>query len=296
MPSSYKPSPLSFGSPRTSPFRRPESPSPSSPASTIRPSTPTSTARPTTPTTSPTKPHTPIQSPSKLHTVTTPTINDGDEEEDTGTVRNLTPSLTKRESFASTSPTRSSTPLANKAAIMNRMALDGDALAKLPPAQVREMREGFQILDRDNDGTVNRDDVVDMLTNLGQDSSLSAVSQFFPPGQPQTINMPMFLNTLSTLLAPFSSYQELMNAFAAFDEDDSGQIDVKELRDALIHTSPEAGERPMTEREIDEVVSGFTGRRAFGKGMGQGGRGDVFRYPELVGSIMGGGETKQQEG
>lgn len=47
------------------------------------------------------------------------------------------------------------------------MALGGDALAKLPPAQVREMREGFQILDRDNDGTVNRDDVVDMLTNLG---------------------------------------------------------------------------------------------------------------------------------
>lgn len=130
----------------------------------------------------------------------------------------------------------------------------------------------------------------------GQDSSLSAVSQFFPPGQPQTINMPMFLNTLSTLLAPFSSQQELINAFAAFDEDDSGQIDVKELRDALLHTSPEAGERPMTEREINEVITGFTGRRAFGKGMGQGGRGDVFRYAELVGSIMGGGEAQPQEG
>lgn len=29
------------------------------------------------------------------------------------------------------------------------------------------MREGFQILDRDNDGQVNREDIVDMLTNLG---------------------------------------------------------------------------------------------------------------------------------
>lgn len=176
------------------------------------------------------------------------------------------------------------------------MALGGDALAKLPPAQVREMREAFQILDRDNDGTVNREDVVDMLTNLGQDSSLSAVSRFFPPGQPQTINMPMFLNTLSTLLAPLSSQKELMNAFAAFDEDDSGQIDVKELRDALLHTSPEAGERTMTEREIDDIMIEFTGRRAFGKGIGQGGRGDVFRYPEFVGSILGGGEAQQQEG
>lgn len=45
---------------------------------------------------------------------------------------------------------------------------DGDALARLPAAQVKEMREGFQILDRDNDGQVTRDDVVDMLTNLGR--------------------------------------------------------------------------------------------------------------------------------
>lgn len=51
---------------------------------------------------------------------------------------------------------------------MNRMAFGGDTLAKLPPAQVREMREGFQVLDRDDDGTVTREDVVDMLTNLGE--------------------------------------------------------------------------------------------------------------------------------
>ncbi|KAI4240817.1 MAG: hypothetical protein L6R40_004931 [Gallowayella cf. fulva] len=301
MPPTYKPSPLSFGSPRTSPFRRPESPTPSSPASTVRPATPTPIiGRPATPTTSPTKPHTPLQSPSKLHNVTTPTVdNDDDEEEvdDNRTVKYLTPSLTKRDSFASHSPTRSSTPLSNKPALMNRMALGGDAVARLPPAQVREMREGFQILDRDNDGQVNREDVVDMLTNLGQDSSASAVSQFFPPGKPQTINMPSFLNTLSILLTPLSSQQELLNAFAAFDEDDSGQIDVKELKDALLHTSPEAGERAMTEREIEKVLEGFTGRRAFGKGMGHGARGEVFRYPEFTASIMGSvdGDQKEQQ-
>ena len=48
--------------------------------------------------------------------------------------------------------------------------MNGDPLSKLPTSQVREMREGFQILDRDNDGLVNRDDVVDMLTNLGTSS------------------------------------------------------------------------------------------------------------------------------
>ncbi|KAL9019756.1 MAG: hypothetical protein Q9185_003002 [Variospora sp. 1 TL-2023] len=312
MPSTYKPSPLSFGSPRSSPFRRPESPSaakpsPSSPASTIRPSTPTSSARPVTPTPSPTKPHTPLQSPSKLHTVHTPTLTDDEEdeeekeeeeEEDSRTVRNFAPSLTQRGSFTqSTSPTRNSTPVANKPGLMNRMALGGDALAKLHPAQVREMREGFQVLDRDNDGLVNREDVVDMLTNLGQDASPPIISHFFPPGQPQTLTMPVFLNTLSALLAPLSSQQELMNAFAAFDEDDSGQIDAKELRDALFHTTPEPGERAMTGREIDQVIDDFTGRRAFGKGMGgSGARGEVFRYPDFVDSIIGGREVASKAG
>jgi len=44
---------------------------------------------------------------------------------------------------------------------------DNNALSKLQPAQVRELREGFQILDRDSDGHVGREDVADMLTQLG---------------------------------------------------------------------------------------------------------------------------------
>lgn len=52
------------------------------------------------------------------------------------------------------------------------LLLSGDALAKLPPSQVREMREAFQILDRDSDGRVNKDDVSDVLTNLGKLSRL----------------------------------------------------------------------------------------------------------------------------
>ncbi|KAI4260092.1 MAG: hypothetical protein LQ352_000471 [Teloschistes flavicans] len=295
MPSTYKPSPLSFGSPRTSPFRRPQSPSSSSPASTVRPTTPTPALRPTTPSTSPTKAHTPLQSPSKLHHVTTPIVSDEEEDSHGRELRDFKLPLTTHDPFASPSSTRNPTPLTNKPALMNRMALGGDALVRLPPAQIREMRESFQILDRDNDGQVNREDVVDMLTNLGQDSSASAVSQFFPPGQSQTINMPLFLNTLSSLLAPLSSQQELLNAFAAFDEDDSGQIDVKELRDALLHTSPEAGGRAMTEREIDEVVNRFTSRRAFGKGMGHGARGDVFKYQEFTASVIDGAEPEQKE-
>ncbi|KAL1970483.1 hypothetical protein VTN77DRAFT_4127 [Rasamsonia byssochlamydoides] len=285
----YKPSPLSFGSQRASPFRRQSSPS--SPSATIRPSTPTS---------SPGKGHTPIQSPSKLsqsYTVEDEEAVSGDDERATNEriaapkFREPAPSPTRgANAQGSVSPmTGAKSP--------RQAPVDNDALTRLPPAQLREMREAFQVLDGDNDGSINRDDVADVLMNLGQDSSSAATSQYFPAGGAQTMNLPTFLNTLSTLLAPLSSQKELLNAFAAFDDDDSGQIDVAELRDALLHTNPEAGESPLTEKEIDEVLSGFTGRRAFGgKSARTGGlngvkRGDVFRYQEFVSSIMGGADN-----
>ncbi len=37
------------------------------------------------------------------------------------------------------------------------------------------LRDGFQILDRDSDGIVNRDDVADMLNQLGKDPRLPAL-------------------------------------------------------------------------------------------------------------------------
>lgn len=87
-----------------------------------------------------------------------------------------------------------------------------------------------------------------------------------------------------------STFQELLNALAAFDDDDNGQIDVAELRDALLHTAPEEGETPLTAQQIEEVFSGFTGRKAFGgrgpkSGMSK--RGEVFQYHDFVRSVVG---------
>jgi Ca2+-binding EF-hand superfamily protein len=165
----------------------------------------------------------------------------------------------------------------------------GNALSQLQPTQVRTLREGFEILDRDSDGVVNREDVADMLNQLGLPSD---VSQFFPPSTPQTMTLAVFLNSLATSLAALSPSSELLSAFSAFDDDDSGQIALDELRDALLHTAPEPGERALTAAEVDKVMAGFTGRRAFSKSnIGGGGlnkRGDVFRYQEFVNSIAGG--------
>lgn len=165
---------------------------------------------------------------------------------------------------------------------------ESNALSKLQPAQVRELRECFQILDRDSDGVVDADDVRDMLNQLGLPSSDRDIEAFFPSDRPQTSTMAVFLTQISTLLATLSPSAELLNAFSAFDDDDSGQVDLAELRDALLHTMPDQGEQALTASEVDRVLGGFSGRRAFGKTMMGGKRGEVFKYQEFVNSIAGG--------
>ena len=99
-----------------------------------------------------------------------------------------------------------------------------------------------------------------------------------------------FLNSLAEALAALSPSAELLSAFSAFDDDDSGQADWAELRDALLKTAPEAGQRAPTAAEVDRAVGGFTGRRAFSRNMtAQLGakRGDVFRYQDFVASVTG---------
>ncbi len=128
-------------------------------------------------------------------------------------------------------------------------------------------------------------------------ANTSDITAFFPPSTSQSVGLPTFLNSIAVQLAALSPPAELLSAFSAFDEDDSGQVDMAELRDALVHTAPDAGEKPLTEREIDRVMSGFTGRRAFGKhASGMGTRGEVFKYQEFVAGVAGGatnGETER---
>ncbi|KAI1115991.1 EF-hand [Nemania sp. NC0429] len=288
MPTGYKPSPLGYGSPRSSPFRRQESPS-SSPLG----------SRQTTPTPSPTKQNS-LFTPSRFVSPSANRTPSQDISEDR-TPRRFGPppdSMTSPPSLASTARISPRAPATSSHASIGHSS----ALSQLQPAQVRVLRDGFQIMDRDSDGAVNREDVVDMLTQLGLPAKASDVSQFFPPGGPQTMSLAAFLNSIATSLVALSPASELLSAFSAFDDDDSGQVDLAELRDALLRTAPEPGERTLAPAEVDKIIAGFSGRRAFSKssmGMGGGGggggglgggprRGEVFRYQEFVNAVMGG--------
>ena len=86
------------------------------------------------------------------------------------------------------------------------------------------MRESFSVLDSNSTGSINAASVVETMQSIGlQDQNMS---QFFAFGQPQQLSLPQYLNQLANILVGLSPQQELLNAFAAFDDDDSGQVDV----------------------------------------------------------------------
>lgn len=178
-----------------------------------------------------------------------------------------------------------------------------DSLSKLPPQLLHNLRESFSVLDSNSNGSIDAASVSDTLQSLGLHES--NLSQFFPPGQPSQLGLPQYLTQLANLLVGLSPQQELLNAFSAFDDDDSGQIDVGELRAALLNTAPDPGERSLTQKEIDRAMEGFTGRRILAKNViGIAGvrglntpapkkGGDVFRYQEFVANLTGGPATAE---
>ncbi|KAI9695157.1 MAG: hypothetical protein M1820_008863 [Bogoriella megaspora] len=287
--SPYKPSPLSFNSPRRSPFQRSDS-RPGSPL-TIRASTPTAPPNKSgTPSTSADKragspsPWTSTRgTPGGLEPPTSPSRNPSHgsnisllDEKSNATATYTRPTSSRTETSETVRPWQSSqAPLASPPLNIN----NADILSHLPPAHLRSMRESFQVLDSHNKGSIGSADIAAMLQQLGLDASPAALSAFFPPNSSGTINLAAYLNNLASLLAPMSSQEELLAAFEAFDDDDSGQIDVKELKDAIMHTAPDQGERPIGDRELDGIMDGFKGRRAFGKHSAGGlAKGEIFRY------------------
>ncbi|KEQ76584.1 EF-hand, partial [Aureobasidium namibiae CBS 147.97] len=175
----------------------------------------------------------------------------------------------------------------------------------LPQSLLRSMRESFEVLDNSNTGAITSASVADMLQQMGMDSSPKAVAAFFPPNTPSSISLGRFLDLLSAPLAEISEPSELAAAFAAFDVDDSGQIDKHELKDALLNTAPEPGAEDfrLSDQEVDAIMSQFSSRRAFGaKGVfgkelagGNQKRGEVFRYRDFISNISGNGGVEGPE-
>ncbi|BGP23665.1 myosin regulatory light chain 9 [Rhodotorula toruloides] len=128
--------------------------------------------------------------------------------------------------------------------------------------QVQVFREAFSLIDQDNDGIISEADLRGLLASLGQQPShellhsllhaqplSSSSSQPSSPASPLPINFTTFVTLLASHLSPLSPEQEMLEAFACFDERNEGFVRGGEVREWLGGT----GNR-MTEAEIDRLL------------------------------------------
>ncbi|KAK9451844.1 uncharacterized protein V1518DRAFT_409699 [Limtongia smithiae] len=113
------------------------------------------------------------------------------------------------------------------------------AFTQISQAQIHQIKQSFTMLDNDRDGIISRTDLQNMLTSLRQQPDPQTIDKMMTQ-IPGPIQFPVYLTAMSSILSRFSSKEDLVNAFSAFDNDDNGQADAQELREALIENGVSA--------------------------------------------------------
>jgi Ca2+-binding EF-hand superfamily protein len=92
---------------------------------------------------------------------------------------------------------------------------------------------------------------------------------------PSPIDFPAFLTYLTNLAQETSPRDEIIGAFTAFDENDSGFVDYEELKKELVGS----GSRRMTSQQVESVLGAYVERTGRNKGR--------VGYGRMIDSVLG---------
>jgi len=122
-----------------------------------------------------------------------------------------------------------------------------NVFAMFDQAQIQEFKEAFNMIDQNRDGFVDADDLKDMLASLGKDVSDKYVDGMVNEA-PGAINFTMFLTMFGEKLNGTDPEEVIKNAFACFDDEQTGKINEDYLRELLTTM----GDR-FTDDQVDEM-------------------------------------------
>eukprot|EP00835_Amoeboradix_gromovi_P006591 NODE_806_length_4082_cov_0.326638.p3 type:complete len:150 gc:universal NODE_806_length_4082_cov_0.326638:3127-3576(+) len=134
---------------------------------------------------------------------------------------------------------------------------NSNIFAMFDQKQIGEFKEAFSMIDHDQDGFIDKEDLKDMLASLGQTSQSQddAYIEEMLQDAPGSINFTIFLTLFGERMNGTDAEHELVQAFEYFDDKRTGYCDMEELRDWMLNY----GDR-MSE---EEVVFFYLGRSIF---------------------------------
>ncbi|MES1922360.1 calmodulin-like 3 [Bonamia ostreae] len=118
--------------------------------------------------------------------------------------------------------------------------------------KVDEIKEAFELFDKNGDGTISALELGQVLRSLGQnptESELNDMISEFDSNGKGNIDFEDFKRIISTHKSEFSAKSNVKEAFKAFDKDGNGFISLEELKSAM----ESLGEK-VTKEELQEMV------------------------------------------
>ncbi|KAI9219643.1 hypothetical protein BC828DRAFT_349140 [Blastocladiella britannica] len=129
---------------------------------------------------------------------------------------------------------------------------NSNVFAMFDQRQIGEFKEAFSMIDHDQDGFIDKDDLKDMLASLGLNPSDQYIDEMIADAKGNgTINFTVFLTLFGERLIESDPENEIMQAFEAFDDKKTGYIDADVMREALTSM----GER-FKDDEVDTMFRG----------------------------------------
>ncbi|KAF7487731.1 Myosin regulatory light chain sqh [Sarcoptes scabiei] len=122
-----------------------------------------------------------------------------------------------------------------------------NVFAMFDQAQIQEFKEAFNMIDQNRDGFIDKDDLHDMLASLGKNPEDQYLEGMMNEA-PGPINFTMFLTLFGERLQGTDPEEVIKNAFACFDEENTGAINEEKLRELLTTM----GDR-FSEEDVDDM-------------------------------------------
>ncbi|RMX53337.1 hypothetical protein pdam_00023090 [Pocillopora damicornis] len=107
-----------------------------------------------------------------------------------------------------------------------------NVFAMFDQSQIQEFKEAFNMIDQNRDGFIDAADLKDMFASLGKEVTDDYVEDMLNDAS-GAINFTMFLTLFGEKLNGTDPEDVIRNAFACFDEEQSGQLQEDRLVDLL---------------------------------------------------------------
>lgn len=126
--------------------------------------------------------------------------------------------------------------------------------------QIKKLRDAFQLIDHDGDGSISIQDLDKMFQNIGKKADREQLEQMLEQGDGD-LSFPGFLSVVGESFCELPEEEEIVKALRVFSGSDSSELNVNvdELEEYLRSVGMN------NEKELEKVLKNFTSQQVSGE-------------------------------